>query len=73
MSTANKCPKCDSEMQEGFILDESHGYHLTSSWVAGKPERSFWTGTKIHGKEKHPIQSFRCNQCGYLELYARES
>ena len=73
MSYSAKCPKCEGEMQEGFILDESHGGHLVSRWVAGKPEASFWMGTKVDGKELRHIQSFRCTNCGYLESYARES
>ena len=73
MSTPIKCPKCDGEMQEGFILDESHGAHCVSRWVAGKPEGSFWTGTKVGDKEQHVIQSFRCTKCDCLESYARES
>lgn len=73
MSTPTKCPKCDGEMQEGFILDSSHGSRLVSRWIAGKPEVSFWVGMKIHDKEQHQTQSFRCTKCGYLESYARES
>ena len=60
-------------MQEGFILDLTEGPRMVASWVAGKPEKSRWTGTKVHGKEQHHIQSFRCTKCGYLESYARES
>jgi hypothetical protein len=62
-------------MQEGFIFDAiSHGAQRVSRWVAGKPEAaSFWTGTKIEGREQHFVQSFRCVACGYLESYARES
>ena len=36
---------------------------------AGFPKPSFWTGTKINDKEKHPIQSYRCTHCGYLESH----
>ena len=61
-------------MQEGFIPDAvSHGNRRVSRWVAGKPEASFWEGTKIEGMEQHFIQSFRCVACGYLESYAKES
>jgi predicted nucleic-acid-binding Zn-ribbon protein len=73
MSTPTKCPKCDGEMQEGFILDSAHGHsRLVLRWVVGKPEPSFWTGTKVAGKEQHPVQSFRCAKCGYLESYAKK-
>ena len=73
MNTSNNCPKCAGEMREGFILDMAHdGQQLVLRWVAGKPEKSFWTGTKVAGKEQHFIQSFRCAKCGFLESYARE-
>jgi hypothetical protein len=45
---------------------------LVARWVAGKPEKSRWTGTKLKGKEHHLIHSFRCIRCGYLESYAPE-
>jgi hypothetical protein len=67
----NTCPKCQGPMQEGFILDTIHGNaHAASRWVAGFPEPSFWLGTKISDKEQHPIQSYRCTSCGYMESYA---
>lgn len=58
-------------MQEGFTLDLTYGGTRVSQWVAGKPERSFWTGAKVSDKERHEIQSYRCTKCGYLESYAR--
>ena len=73
MSTPIKCPKCGATMQEGFILDTTYGGQLVSRWVAGKPEPSFWTGTKISDKDQHKIQSYRCTGCGYLESYAPET
>jgi len=66
------CPKCNGEMEEGFILDQTHGKQLVSSWIAGKPEKSFWLGTNINGKAQHYIQTFRCADCGYLESYAQK-
>ena len=72
MPTApDTCPKCQGPMQEGFIRDLMHGNgHAVSRWIAGSPVPSFWTGTKINDKEQHPIQSYRCTSCGYLESYA---
>ena len=67
-----KCPKCGSEMLEGFILDMTDAGTSVSQWVAGRPERS-WTGPKVGGKERHQIQSYRCRKCGYLESYAQVS
>jgi hypothetical protein len=68
-----RCPKCDAEMKEGFILDAAHAGKLVSRWVSGRPEESLWGGTAIKGREQYFIQSFRCGACGYLESYAAES
>jgi len=57
-------------MEEGFILDNTHGARLQSEWIEGAPEISWWTGIKLRGKEQHPIVTFRCARCGYLESYA---
>ena len=68
--TPDTCPKCQGQMQEGFILDHSQAHRLVSRWIAGSPEPGFWFGPKVYGKEQHPIQSYRCTSCGFLELYA---
>ncbi len=55
-------------MEEGFTLDYGYGKKYAASWVAGKPEEGFF-GTKVWGREHHPIHSFCCRKCGYLEAY----
>ena len=67
-----KCLRCGTEMGEGFIMDSTQGAVLAARWVAGPPERSFWTGTKVTGKEKRQVVTYRCPKCGYLESYAGE-
>jgi hypothetical protein len=58
-------------MREGYILEVGHANARSAAkWIAGVPERSFFLGTKVKGKEQHPIQSFRCAKCGFLESYA---
>jgi hypothetical protein len=64
------CMKCGATMEEGFVLDYTHGARLQSKWVEGTPERSIWTGIKVKGKDQLPIVTFRCARCGYLESYA---
>jgi phage FluMu protein Com len=66
-----KCPKCGKEMEEGFIADYTHGAVLVSKWVEGEPEKSFWLGTKMRGKENMKVKTYRCRGCGYLESYAK--
>ena len=59
-------------MEEGFLMDATHGGVMVARWVAGQPEPSFWTGTKVRDKEQRTLTTYRCSQCGYLESYATE-
>jgi hypothetical protein len=65
-----KCPKCSKRMEDGFTLDQTYGANLQAAWVEGEPRRSFWSGLKMSGKTPHPITTYRCSACGYLESYA---
>jgi DNA-directed RNA polymerase subunit RPC12/RpoP len=68
-----ECSKCAGRMEEGFIPDYGHFEIVrTARWVEGKPEKSFWTGTKIGGKREINISAYRCTSCGYMEFYAIE-
>jgi hypothetical protein len=58
-------------MEPGFVLDKGHhNSRGEQQWVEGEPERSFWHGLKTKGREQHPVRTFRCERCGYLESYA---
>jgi hypothetical protein len=74
MKPPSKCPKCEAEMQEGFVIETKMPLH----WLAGRPE------TKVLGvpvlsirssKGSPPRQtvSYRCTACGYLEMYAPDN
>lgn len=39
-------------------------------WAEGPPEKSFWTGLKLKGKEKLRVATYRCPKCGLLQSYA---
>ena len=65
------CPRCQGTMESGFIVDHTHGGFAPPEWVEGSPERSFWVGVKMSGKKRLPVETFRCERCGYLESYAR--
>ena len=71
MSSPNlKCSKCQSTMEEGFILDkEGQSAGGISYWVAGTPPDKSWWGLNIKGREKLMVITFRCTRCGYLESY----
>lgn len=65
------CPKCEGPMVQGFIPDFFH--HSASGvggWHEGPPQASFWKGTKASLSGGIPVGAFRCQNCGFLELYA---
>ena len=69
MSAAKtRCPKCNSEMAQGFIVDFNLAGRVVSSWVEGAPEKSTWTGTKSPTEKTIPVG---CSGCGFLESYAQ--
>lgn len=66
------CPKCAAAMEPGFLIDEGMpgGSVSAPEWADGAPDRSFWSGLKLSGRERHAVTTFRCLACGYLESYA---
>ena len=71
---APKCPRCGSSMEPGFVVDKAHGdLARQQEWLEGEPVKSFWLGLKTQGRDRHPVRTFRCERCGYLESYATGS
>ena len=70
--TNNKmqCPKCKGEMVQGFVPDYNLGAALVVSWHAGEPKKRIVGHTKAPRAKGVPIGVFRCQKCGFLELYA---
>lgn len=67
---SHECAKCHGRMEQGFVMDNTHGARVVSHWAAGAPQKSFWTGTKAPKGKLIPIGTFRCASCGYLESFA---
>jgi predicted nucleic-acid-binding Zn-ribbon protein len=66
------CPKCNGSMSEGFIVDHGdYGTAHVSTFQAGQPRKSFWTGLKQNKEEQVAVTTLRCGRCGYLESYAK--
>jgi len=63
----DKCPKCGAKMEEGFLIESK----LPSRWMAGKAGKPVLGDTAAPAREQRQIESFRCLECGHLELYAR--
>ena len=58
-------------MEPGFIVDEGYGKKVVSTWVAGEPQKGFWTGLRVRTKDRVDVATYRCRRCGYLESYAQ--
>jgi hypothetical protein len=71
MARSKTCPKCQSAMVEGFLLDHGDaGRRHVGAWVEGAPRKSFWTGLSLRGLEPVEVTTWRCRSCGFLESYA---
>ena len=68
MARPKICPKCQSSMTEGFVLDRSDSSRSVSGWVEGTPVRSLWAGVKVKSRLLE-ITTWRCGSCGFLESY----
>jgi hypothetical protein len=57
MNEVKKCPKCNGEMEIGYLRDAPYWRKGTSLWQVG-------FGTRVY--------AYRCKSCGYIELYAEK-
>jgi hypothetical protein len=55
-------------MERGYIADKVYGA-VAPEWVGGPPYRSFWPVLGLKNRERHPVTTYRCPACGYLESY----
>jgi hypothetical protein len=65
-----QCPKCQGGMVQGFVVDYSMRAALAASWHSGHPRKKLVGHTKAPRADGLPIGAYRCDQCGFLELYA---
>jgi len=69
----DRCAKCNAKMELGFILEQKNAIvNFPNIWVEGAPEPSFLERTKLSGKVKLSVETYRCVECGYLESYAKK-
>ena len=75
MSTAPAppmCAACQAPMAPGFLLDRGYNDQgRVAEWIEGAPDPSFWQGLKLDGRQRLPVESWRCSACGLLTSYAR--
>lgn len=66
MEDKKTCPKCEGEMEEGFIVDTWGRVGHGSSKQEWGNDRNFIGQLKT----KKQIATYRCTSCGFLESYA---
>ena len=64
------CPKCNVKMEVGFLPDSTYGGVVAPTWVAGDPTKNWLGAITMKGRTTHPVATYRCQRCGYLESYA---
>lgn len=72
MTSTPACLRCQTPMEDGFLVDHARNSLRVTLWCAGKPEKSFWAGEMSSAQYKTAmcVSTFRCPDCGYLESYA---
>jgi DNA-directed RNA polymerase subunit RPC12/RpoP len=61
------CPKCNTEMETGSLVEGAHGSADAGRWQAGTPKKFFGSSLPATSLE---IVTYRCPDCGLLESYA---
>ena len=69
---ATTCLRCDAEMAEGWLLEQTQGSTQSAEWIEGPPKDCFWPWYEkiTSGKRRIPIQAYRCPKCAHVELFA---
>ena len=69
-----KCLRCDGPMSPGYMIDLMKSAAIPGTWVIGKYQPSKFLGMnrglQVRGKKKFHIEGYRCDSCGWLDLFA---
>ena len=68
---ADRCPKCNGEMAQGFLFEIDGQLRKVDTWVEGAPQKAWIWSVKIPADKCVPVGTFRCSACGFLESFAR--
>lgn len=68
------CPKCRDSMDEGAIAAREPNPLIPTvapiRWFRGPIGWSWWVGYRGNERRNLDVRAWRCERCGYLELYA---
>ena len=65
------CTECGGRMTIGSMVDYRRNVAATGEWVPGEVVASAWTGA-IKNPERFAMTAYRCEDCGFLKVYARD-
>ena len=70
MDNVSKCAKCSGNLTKGFVVDKGHlDYGQKSLWAEAITD-GLLGGEPVKAKI---IEAYRCDNCGFLEIYANET
>jgi predicted nucleic-acid-binding Zn-ribbon protein len=64
------CPKCEGQMTYGRMRSKEDA--TTHYWTALKEETIFGRRALVDDGKPFPARAYRCQQCGFVEVYASE-
>ncbi len=66
-----RCPLCDGRFAEGILIDHGRGDSAEqANWHDSMPKVGFMGGLKIKEDDLRAVRGYRCQECGYLMLFA---
>lgn len=72
--TELKCPKCESKMIPGYLLEKSmlEADMTPTEWVAIESEyfEKYGFFQKKHITDRRRVETYCCTECGFLESFA---
>ena len=63
------CAKCSGTLARGYTPEARDMSYKVDQWVEGEPKRGLF-GFKMRGKRRFDMEAWRCEKCGFVELYA---
>ena len=71
MALKLNCSKCNSDMQQGLVVDLSYAGILRSMWVEDQAVAGGAPVAVDNHKRKVKTITYRCSNCGFLDSYAK--
>lgn len=69
-NSTSECPKCGQTMGAGHFLISTEDKLGVVVWAPGSLERTIFWSPREPTTPAKPVQSRRCDGCGFVELYA---